>query len=118
MKLTLKLEITIPSARIHVAGDLDYGHTAPLLDAVSELISANAGVRELHLDFTGLGFLDSTGLSALLIVHREVSRSDVVLHLDNRPPHLERVLEITGLLDHFTTVPPAASQRSDEIEIG
>ena len=67
---------------------------------------------------TGLGFLDSTGLSALLIVHREVSRSGVVLHLDNRPPHLERVLEITGLLDHFTTVPVAASQRPDEIEIG
>jgi hypothetical protein len=42
----------------------------------------------------------------------------VVLHLDNRPPHLERVLEITGLLDHFTTVPVAASQRPDEIEIG
>lgn len=118
MKLTLKSEITIPSARIHVAGDLDYGHTAPLLDAVSELISAKAGVRELHLDFTALGFLDSTGLSALLIVHREVSRSGVMLHLDNRPPHLERVLEITGLLDHFTTVPVAASQRPDEIEIG
>ncbi len=118
MKLTLKSEITIPSARIHVAGDLDYGHTARLLNAVPELIAANAGVRELRLDFTDLGSFDSTGLSALLILHREVSRSGVALHLDNRPPHLERVLEITGLLDHFTSSPVAASQRPDEIEIG
>ncbi|MGE2721242.1 STAS domain-containing protein [Mycolicibacterium celeriflavum] len=118
MKLTLKSEITTPSARIHIAGDLDYGRTARLVDAVSELVAANPDVRELFLDFTDLGFIDSTGLSALLIVHREASRFGVVLHLENRPPQLDRVLEITGLLDHFTSAPAAGAQRSGEIEIG
>ena len=118
MKLTLKSETTIPSTRIHIAGDLDYGHTARLLEAVAEVVAANAGVRELRLDFTELGFFDSTGLSALLIVHRELSRAGVVLHLDNRPPQLDRVLEITGLVDYFTSAPATAPHRPDGIEIG
>nr|WP_090344518.1 STAS domain-containing protein [Mycolicibacterium malmesburyense]CRL76090.1 anti-sigma-factor antagonist [Mycolicibacterium malmesburyense] len=115
MKLTLKSEITPPSARIHIVGDLDYGRTARLVDAVSELVAANTGVRELHLDFSGLGFFDSTGLSALLIAHREASRSGVVLHLVHRPPQIDRVLEITGLVEHFASTPAAAAQRPGEI---
>ncbi|MGV0605789.1 STAS domain-containing protein [Mycolicibacterium sp. XJ1904] len=118
MKLTLKSDVTIPSARIHIAGDLDYGHTAPLVDAVSELLATNTGVKDLRLDFTELAFLDSTGLSALLVIHREVTRSGVVLHLDNRPRQLDRVLEITGLLEHLTSGEATASPRPDEIEIG
>ncbi|OBF89306.1 anti-sigma-factor antagonist [Mycolicibacterium flavescens] len=118
MKLTLKSDVTIPSARIHVAGDLDYGHTASLVDAVSEMLATNTGVKDLHLDFTELAFLDSTGLSALLVIHREVTRSGVVLHLDNRPRQLDRVLEITGLLEHLTSGEATASPRPDEIEIG
>ncbi|KUH70950.1 hypothetical protein AU184_12360 [Mycolicibacterium novocastrense] len=118
MKLTLKTDVTIPSARIHLAGDLDYGHTAPLLDVVSELLSTDAGVKELRLDCTELGFFDSTGLSALLVIHREAARSGAVLHLDNRPPQLDRVLEITGLVDHFTSGEATAPPHPDEIEIG
>lgn len=118
MTLTLKSDVAIPSARIHVAGDLAYGHTAPLVDAVSELLSTDARVTDLHLDFAQLEFLDSTGLSALLVIHREVTRSGLKLHLDNRPRQLDRVLEITGLLEHLTSGETTAPQRSDEIEIG
>ncbi|KUI35913.1 hypothetical protein AU197_18915 [Mycobacterium sp. IS-1590] len=118
MKLTLKSDVTIPSARIHIAGDLNYGQTTPLVDAVSGLFSTDTRVKDLHLDFAELGFFDSTGLSALLVIHREAARYGVVLHLDNRPPHLDRVLEITGLFDHFTSGEATAPARPDEIEIG
>ncbi|MFV9634996.1 STAS domain-containing protein [Mycobacterium neumannii] len=118
MKLTLKSDVTIPSARLTVAGDLAYGNTARLVDAVSELLSTDARVKDMHLDFAELEFVDSTGLSALLVIHREVTRSGVVLHLDNRPRQLDRVLEITGLLEHLTSGEATASPRPDEIEIG
>lgn len=118
MKLTLKPDVTIPSARIHIAGELAYGQTARLVDAVSQLLSSGAGVTDLHLDFSDLAFFDSTALSVLLLIHGELSRAGVALHLDNRPPQLERVLEITGLLEHLTSGPVTAADRSEETEIG
>lgn len=118
MKLTLKPHVTFSSAHIHVAGDLDYGTAARLVDAVAQLISADSGVQDLHLDFTELAFSDSTGLSALLRIHQEVTRAGVVLHLDNRPPQLERLLEITGLTEHLTPGPATDSGQPDETEIG
>lgn len=116
MKLTLRVHITDQSARIHVAGDLDYGSTGLLLDNVSELLAEPAGWQDLHLDFAELAFCDSAGLSTLVVIHRRVTAAGLRLHLDQRPAQLERILRVTGLLEFLTTRP--ASLSSDESDIG
>ncbi|MGE2725319.1 STAS domain-containing protein [Mycolicibacterium pulveris] len=105
MKLTWTSEVTDRSARITVTGDVDFGHAARLESTVSDLLKTEPGLQDLHLDFTGLTFLDSTGLSALLQIHRRASELGVRLHLDNRPAHFDRILDITGLLEHLTADP-------------
>lgn len=112
MRLTLTTETTTPSVRITVAGDVDFGQAAYLVDSVSDLLHAQPGVQDLHLDFAELTFLDSTGLSALLQIHRQATELGVRMHLDNRPAHLDRILEITGLLQHLT------ANRTEETEVG
>ena len=118
MKLTLTSDATTRSARLGIVGDLDYGHTGRLLNTVSELLSGDVDLRELHLDFAELAFFDSTGLSALLQVHQKASNVGARLHLDNRPAHLERVLEITGTLDHLTAGPAVPAEHPDDTEMG
>ncbi|MGE6732696.1 STAS domain-containing protein, partial [Streptomyces sp. NPDC059900] len=49
----------------------------------------------------------SMGLSILLMIHRRTTAAGVRLHLDDRPAKLNRLLTLTGTLDHFTA--PAAS---------
>ena len=56
---------------------------------------------DLRLDFSGLTFLDSAALSGLLLLQRRTTESGVQLHLDHRPAFLDRVLQVTGLHDHF-----------------
>jgi anti-anti-sigma regulatory factor len=56
---------------------------------------------DLHLDFSELTFLDSAVLSRLLMLHRRTSQAAVALHLDHRPQFLDRVLQVTGLFEHF-----------------
>jgi anti-anti-sigma factor len=56
---------------------------------------------DLHLDFSELTFLDSAALSRLLMLHRRTSQAGVALHLDHRPQFLDRVLQVTGLFEHF-----------------
>jgi anti-anti-sigma factor len=61
-------------------------------------------MSDLHLDFSELTFLDSAALSGLLMVHRRTSHAGVALHLDHRPQFLDRVLQVTGLFDHFDLI--------------
>lgn len=116
MKLTLAVHRTAQSARVRVAGDLDYGSSGLLLETVRELLRAPSALQDLHLDFTDLAFCDSAGLSSLVLIHRQTAAAGVHLHLDQRPAQLQRILDVTGLLE-FLTAPPAGRQ-ADESDIG
>ena len=116
MKLTLAVHRTAQSARVRVAGDLDYGSSRLLLETVRDLLRASSPLHDLHLDFTELAFCDSAGLSSLVLIHRQTAAAGVHLHLDERPAQLQRVLDVTGLLEFLTTRPSA--QQPDESDIG
>ncbi|AMO63591.1 anti-sigma-factor antagonist [Mycolicibacterium phlei] len=105
MKITETRDAT--TARLEVAGDLEYGSTTDLVDAVAAQL--RSGVQTVRLDLAGLTFCDSVGLSALLQMHRLTTAAGARLHLDNRPAHLDRVLELTGLLDYLTAESPEQS---------
>jgi anti-anti-sigma factor len=82
-----------------IHGELD-AYTAPSLeDHISALLGD--GVTSLVLDLSDTGFLDSSGLRALLTVHRRLEGT--AGHLELRAPSepVVRLLEITGLREHF-----------------
>ena len=68
---------------------------------VSRLLDGAPELRHLRLDCSEMTFCDSAGLSGLLQIHRRTSGAGVQLHLDDRPPHLERLRQSTGTLDHL-----------------
>ncbi|MBU8814299.1 STAS domain-containing protein [Mycolicibacterium goodii] len=97
------------SATVTVAGELDFMTTNTLVDYVSELITTQA-LDDLRLDCAALTFCDSAGLSGLLNIHRQTAPAGIKLHLDHRPPHLERLLDITGILDFLTATPDRSGE--------
>jgi anti-anti-sigma factor len=100
--MTYALTITTAerSVNLRIAGDLDYETADNLVEVASKLLERN-DLADLHLDFSETTFLDSAALSGLLLLHRRTSQSGVELHLDHRPPFLDRVLQVTGLFSHF-----------------
>lgn len=102
--LTVEAEAT--DLVVRIAGDLDYETCDELMRTVDQNITvrhtAEGRPLALHIDFAGLQGIDSMGLSALLMIRRHTDAAGMSLHLDERPPHLERLLEITGTLDHLT----------------
>jgi len=64
------------------------------------LLGAAVGSR-LHLDLSGVSFLDSSAVSELLRVQKELGKRDVPLKIVDTSPAVHRVLEITGLLEIF-----------------
>jgi len=86
-------------AIVHVKGDLD-AFSAPSLEAeVARLVAGTAS--DVVFDLSGTGFLDSSGLRALLVAERSVldHGGQITLRAPSEP--VQRLLEITGLCDHF-----------------
>ncbi len=101
MTYSLTIATTAQSTTIRIVGDLDYQTTDDLVEVASQLLVRENTRSDLHLDFSELTFLDSAALSGLLTLHGRTSQAGIALHLDHRPQFLDRVLQVTGLFEHF-----------------
>lgn len=98
-ELVINTERDGSRAVLTVQGELD-AYTAPgLEDHIATLLGEN--VTDLVLDLAQTGFLDSSGLRALLTMHRRLEAASGRLELRNPSEPVVRLLEITGLREHF-----------------
>lgn len=87
--------------RLAVFGEVD-AVSAPELEArLAE--AADAGCTELELDFAGLEFIDSSGLSVLVAAHKQLRDSGIQLVIASPPPPTRRIFDISGL-DQVLTI--------------
>jgi len=87
---------------LHLEGELD-PHTAPLLKREVDQLAA-AGARNIVLDLSQLQFIDSSGLRVVISAHRELDDLGGRLSLRSPSETAQRLLEITGLIDHISIV--------------
>ncbi|WP_406253825.1 STAS domain-containing protein [Streptomyces chartreusis] len=102
--------------RIELAGDLDYDTADILVKETTAQLAARPTLRNLHLHCGGLGMIDSMGLSALLMISRRTTAAGVRLHLEDRPENLDRLLHLTGTLDHLTAAPTTGAANCSTYE--
>jgi anti-sigma B factor antagonist len=95
------------SAIVRLVGELDLAEVEPL-QAEFERLCAN-GLSALTVDLSGLDFLDSTGLHALLRLRGRCERLQLGLQLVPGPASVQRLFRITGTDTqfNFTTGQPA-----------
>jgi anti-sigma B factor antagonist len=80
---------------VAVRGDLDL-HTAPELnEALTRAI--DEGRSRLVVDLTETSYLDSSGLTALVMAHKRLRKFGGQLVVVNVDPSIGRTFEITGL---------------------
>ncbi|HEY9557775.1 MAG TPA: STAS domain-containing protein [Acidimicrobiales bacterium] len=90
-------EPTADELDVRVRGELDMS-TAPELSAA--LVKAGEGASgPIKLDLSGVTFLDSSAIGALISAGQELSASGRSLHIGKRSAIVSRVLEITGLTE-------------------
>jgi len=99
--LVLTTDVQGDRGVIAIKGELD-AYTAPgVEEQIAKLIAAH--VTEVVLDLSETGFLDSSGLRAILTAHRRLATEQGRLTLRAPSEPVVRLLEITGLSDHFVT---------------
>jgi len=100
--------------RMLVFGELDAVTAGQLQKAVVDLLREQRP-HCIQLDLHGVSFLDSAGIRALLLCQADAQQADCQIRLTKPQPAVYRVLQITGLLDHFgLTEPPPADQPQAE----
>jgi anti-sigma B factor antagonist len=82
-------------------GELDLFTVREFREQAASTLS-EPGTAALVVDFSGLGFLDSTGLGCLVLMRRLAKETNKVFELRAVPPRVTRLLSITGLSDFFT----------------
>ena len=83
------------SISIRVKGELDMAATP----TITESIGGAKGNGTIILDLSGVTFLDSSAIGALVASGREVDEAGGRLQIGPRSDIVTRVLEITGLAD-------------------
>ncbi|MEO8695886.1 MAG: STAS domain-containing protein [Acidimicrobiales bacterium] len=87
------------AVRLVAQGELDV-HVAPvILERVSEF--AAKGVKLIILDLGGVSFLDSSGLRGIIQAGNLLAAQDGQLLIEGARGATQRVLEITGMLEHY-----------------
>jgi anti-anti-sigma factor len=98
--------------RMTVEGELDSASSRPLLDAFAELASEERAPA-LTLDLTGVQFIDSTGLRALIEIEHEARRHEVPLTVLPAPEAVTEILRVAGVADRLRLVNEGAVQPSE-----
>jgi anti-sigma B factor antagonist len=96
------------TTRLIVAGELD-GATAAFLSEQLRQLTADL-VGDLTIDIGLITFIDSTGLSLLISLHKQLRASGRTLTVADPTPMARRLFEITGL-DQVLTIEPVLLTR-------
>lgn len=92
-----------------VAGEIDYTSAATLDSRVRELLGSET--VHLVLDFSEVGFCDSSGMSALIKLWQDLRARGGRLAVAAAPSNVTRALRIGGLQDLIATHPTVDEAR-------
>ena len=100
--LSITAEPEAEGVRVVFTGELDIAGAQDAEEAVRQ--AESDGASALTLDLRGLTFMDSTGLRLLVAADRRAQEAGRTLRIVRGPDAIQRVLELTGLVDKLPLV--------------
>jgi anti-sigma B factor antagonist len=104
-ELRVEVSETVRAWSVVVRGEIDM-ETAPQLERVLDDVVAK-GALLVTLDLEGVDFLDSSGLRVILGASKKLSAQEGQLLIEGASSAVERVLEITGVIERLRQSRPS-----------
>lgn len=99
--------VATPLVEIVVAEELDVSSVPRVRERLEDALRLRPG--RLVVDLGRCGFLDGSGLAALLAVHRQAMRQGAEFVLRAPDARVRRLIALTGLAKVFTVEPAVGS---------
>jgi anti-sigma B factor antagonist len=109
MDVSVSVDRDGPVATVLVAGEIDVASRPLLDDAIREAVAAD-GTESVVVDLSGVTFLDSSGIAALLKGRRVADEHQVAYRVTGARDLVQRVLEMTGVWEHLRGSAPRSGQ--------
>lgn len=95
--MPLELWIDKQTLIVKIQGELDH-HTAEEIRNQIDYELDNNRVKNILFDFSGLSFMDSSGIGVLMGRYKKASQRNGQVGLYHINPQVRRIFEISGLL--------------------
>jgi anti-sigma B factor antagonist len=105
--LTIETRVEGEVALIALTGEFDLAAVQEFEEGLSQLEAAAPSV--VVVDLTGLNFMDSSGLRALVMADQRARRAERRLAIVPGPPAVKRVFEITQLDERLDLIESASA---------
>lgn len=79
-----------------LSGEIDH-HRAPAIRKKIDSQTESLRPKELHLDFSGVSFMDSSGIGLIMGRYRQVSLVGGKLKVVNVPKNLYKIISLSGI---------------------
>ena len=80
-----------------LSGELDEYSAEYVRISLDELLKQNLNTKKLVLDFSGVSFMDSTGIGMLLGRYNKFTKNDISLYIKNPTSYVNKIFEMTGI---------------------
>lgn len=87
-----------------LSGEIDIASADDLRAAGARVIESLGSADQLDIDMSGVTFIDSSGLGALVSIRNAADEAGLTISLVIDSPTIIRLFELTGLRDSFTIV--------------
>lgn len=108
--LTVNVSEEDSTLKVAVAGELDVSTVPAFNKQLSEL--RNSSATTLKLDLSGTTFMDSTGLSAVLVAEMHARMRGQRFVVVAGPPHVHELFKLTGVDNFLEVVGPEENSGS------
>ena len=98
MALSIDIETVGQVQIVHLVGDID-GATAP--EAQAAIVGVAGPGCKIVLDMSGVSYISSAGLRALLMLYRQMAANDGRVALAGLTENIKDVMIVTGFLEFF-----------------
>ena len=108
--LTAKYDLNGDTLKITLSGEIDHHSAGSIRKAIDD--AANSAMPNLLvLDFTGVTFMDSSGIGLVMGRYRNVSKQGGKVHISNPSPYIHKLMHISGI-ERIATMDPVREEES------
>lgn len=95
--MDIKITTDEETVTAFIQGDIDHHTAKDIREQIDEYVQ-DKRPRLLNLDFSGVQFMDSSGIGLIMGRHRIMQLLKGSVKVVNIPEHLKRLIKISGLL--------------------
>ncbi len=94
--MSVKISVKGEVVTAYLSGELDHHSAREMREAIDNAIELNMP-ELLVLDFSGIGFMDSSGIGLVMGRFRNLQKTGAKLHITGTSPRITKVMKLAGI---------------------